>query len=121
MKLRYKRINELLVFLVFTSNLVVAQNYIVPPMVTIPEGEFTMGHETDPTAIPLHKVKVKSFDLAKYPVTVYEFRKFVKETGHTLESNCNDFMDTEGMRGPTFKGTGTWNKHRYSYSDFQPV
>ncbi|CAM1344504.1 formylglycine-generating enzyme family protein [Tenacibaculum amylolyticum] len=120
-KLRSKHINMLLVFLVFTSYLAVAQNYIVPPMVTIPESEFTMGHETDPAATPLHKVKVKSFDLAKYPVTVYEFRKFVKETGYTLESNCNDFMDKEGMRGPTFKGTGIWDKHRYSYSDFQPV
>ena len=121
MKLRLRIMKELLIFLVFTSNLVTAQSYIIPPMVSIPEGEFTMGHETDPSARPMHKVKIKGFSMAKYPVTVYEFRKFAVETGYSPETNCNDFMDKEGLRGPTHKGTGTWDKHRYSYSDFQPV
>ncbi len=54
--------------------------------VLIPGGEFTMGspagevgHETDETQ---HQVKVREFYMAKYEVTVAEFRKFVAATGY---------------------------------------
>ena len=105
-----------------TVSTALAQDHIVPPMVNIPAGNFMMGAEGgDPATMPIHPVSVDAFQLAKYTVTVAEFRQFAEDTGFTRESTCNDFIDKEGLRGPKHLGTGRWDKHRYSYSEYQPV
>ncbi|WP_169930704.1 formylglycine-generating enzyme family protein [Pseudidiomarina aestuarii] len=97
-------------------------DHIVPPMVNIPAGEFMMGTTGgERQARPVHKVQLDAFQLGKYTVTVAEFRKFAAATGYTTESTCNDFLDSEGLRGPEHIGSGRWDQHRYSYSDYQPV
>ena len=122
MKQRVKYFKVLLFFLGLKTSLLMAQDYIVPSMVTIPAGEFMMGHESDPKARPVHKVNIAKFYMSKYPVTIHEFRKFALETGFNPPANCNDFMDKEGLRGPTFEGgTGKWDKNSRYYNDFQPV
>ncbi|WP_102794362.1 formylglycine-generating enzyme family protein [Bowmanella denitrificans] len=99
-----------------------AEEFITPPMVSIPAGEFMMGTiGGDPASQPIHEVSVEAFQLAKYPVTVAEFRYFAKDTNFSPDATCNDFIDKEGLRGPTHIGTGRWDKHRYSHSDYQPV
>lgn len=91
-------------------------------MVNIPTGEFYMGAEGgDPATMPIHKVSVDAFQMAKYTVTVAEFRKFADDTGFSRETTCNDYIDSEGLRGPTYKGSGRWNQHRETYSEYQPV
>jgi len=101
---------------------VLAQDYIAPPMVNIPAGSFMMGAEGgDPATLPIHKVTVDAFQMSKYAVTVAEFSKFAKDTGYTREATCNDYIDNEGLRGPTHIGSGRWDKHRHSYSEYQPV
>ncbi|MFT5296033.1 MAG: sulfatase activating formylglycine-generating enzyme, partial [Colwellia sp.] len=105
-----------------TVSTALAQDHIVPPMVNIPAGNFMMGAEGgDPATMPIRPVSVDAFQLAKYTVTVAEFRQFAEDTGFTRESTCNDFIDKEGLRGPKHLGTGRWDKHRYSYSEYQPV
>lgn len=107
---------------VFGFSEVEAQDYITPPMVNIPAGEFMMGGEGgDPAITPIHAVSVPAFQMGKYAVTIAEFRKFAIDTGYDPESTCNDFIDKDGLKGPEFLGSGRWNKHRYSFSDFQPV
>ena len=65
------------------SNLVCADdNYIEPIMVTLPAGEFLMGSKESDAEQPIHKVKVGSFKLAKFDVTVKEFMQFIKATGY---------------------------------------
>jgi len=55
-------------------------------MVYIPAGEFLMGSSNGfSNEKPLHKVYVKAFWIDKYPVTVGEYREFVKLTGHKSE------------------------------------
>lgn len=57
--------------------------------VSIRTGYFMMGdHEKDPLdfAIPVHKVHVKAFYLARYEVTVAEFRQFVEATGYITDA-----------------------------------
>lgn len=104
------------------STLLKAQDHIVPPMVSIPSGTFMMGAEGgDPAILPMHSVSVDAFQMSKYTVTVAEFRKFAKDTGFTRDSNCNDFIDKDGLRGPTHQGSGRWDNHRSTYSDYQPV
>ncbi|NQZ80045.1 MAG: SUMF1/EgtB/PvdO family nonheme iron enzyme [Colwellia sp.] len=99
-----------------------AQDHIVPPMINIPAGNFMMGAEGgDPANKPIHAESVAAFQMGKYAVTVAEFRIFAEETGFNPESTCGDFMDSNGLGGPTDLGTGRWDKHRYSYSEYQPV
>lgn len=104
------------------SFITVAAEHIVPPMVNISAGEFVMGTTGgEKQAQPAHKVSLSAFQLGKYAVTVAEFRHFAQDTGYSPEHTCNDFIDAEGLRGPEHKGSGRWDKHRYSYSDYQPV
>lgn len=52
-----------------------------PEMVTIRGGTFLMGSNEDSTEQPIHKVAVQSFMLAKYPVTVHQWRECVDAQG----------------------------------------
>lgn len=101
--------------------------YIEPPMVTVPGGEFQMGGgkpymgeaAQDPRALPIHKVKIATFKLAKYEVTVAEFRRFVEATGYKAPDKCIH-QPNEGWfsQGPT---PGSWNNNELTTSEFQPV
>jgi len=101
--------------------------YIEPPMVTVPGGEFQMGGgkpymgeaAQDPRALPIHTVKVAPFKLAKYEVTVAEFRRFVEATGYKAPDSCIH-QPNEGWfgQGPT---PGSWDKNELTNSEFQPV
>jgi len=52
-------------------------------MVWIPAGEFLMGSEDFyPEERPVHRVAVDGFWMDEHPVTVAEFRRFVKDTGY---------------------------------------
>ena len=66
-------------------------------MVFIPEGNFLMGSDKGlSNEAPLHKVFVKSFFIDKYPVTVGEYKEFVKATGYKSEADNyrpQDFFD----------------------------
>ncbi|UCE42287.1 MAG: SUMF1/EgtB/PvdO family nonheme iron enzyme [Candidatus Aminicenantes bacterium] len=63
-------------------------------MVHIPGGEFPMGSEDGlSNERPVHQVYLDEYWLGKYPVTVGQFRKFVKETGYVTDAE---------------KGKGSW-------------
>lgn len=99
-----------------------AESYIVPPMVNVPAGSFMMGTNSgDTAAMPMHKVDIEAFQMAKYPVTVAEFRKFVLDTGYAPEPTCKDHIDSNWLSRPTDIGTANWDKHRYYHSEYQPV
>jgi formylglycine-generating enzyme required for sulfatase activity len=52
-------------------------------MVWVPGGEFLMGSDDFyPEERPVHRVTVDGFWMDEHPVTVAEFRRFVKATGH---------------------------------------
>jgi formylglycine-generating enzyme required for sulfatase activity len=52
-------------------------------MCWIPGGDFAMGStEFYPEEQPVHRERVEGFWLDEHPVTVAEFRRFVKATGH---------------------------------------
>ena len=69
-------------------------------MCWIPGGEFAMGSaEFYPEEQPVHREQVEGFWLDEHPVTVAEFRRFVKATGHrtTAETtpSAEDFPDAD--------------------------
>ncbi|ESP91425.1 SUMF1/EgtB/PvdO family nonheme iron enzyme [Pseudoalteromonas luteoviolacea] len=101
---------------------VMATDYIAPPMASIPAGDFIMGSNSgDPAFKPAHKVSIKAFQMAKYPVTVAEFRKFVEDSGYTPKANCNDYIGKNWLSGPDSIGTARWDNHRFYQSEYQPV
>ncbi len=56
-------------------------------MVLVPAGEFIMGnnndfYDNDNDEMPRHVVNLPSFYINKYPVTNYQYKKFVDATGH---------------------------------------
>ena len=52
-------------------------------MAWIPEGEFLMGSEDFyPEERPVHRVAVDGFWIDEHPITVAQFRRFVKATGY---------------------------------------
>ena len=69
-------------------------------MVEVPGGEFLMG-STDfyPEEGPVRRVAVEGFRIDRNPVTVREFRRFVKETGHVTVAERplvpDDYPDAE--------------------------
>jgi formylglycine-generating enzyme required for sulfatase activity len=64
-------------------------------MVRIPAGEFLMGSTSFyPEEGPVHRVALDAFWIDEHPVTVAEFRRFVKDTGHrTLAELAPDAAD----------------------------
>jgi sulfatase modifying factor 1 len=57
--------------------------HLLKNMVELPGGTFRMGSERFyPEEQPVREVTVRSFWIDLHPVTVAEFRRFVKETGH---------------------------------------
>ncbi len=64
-----------------------------PLMVPVPAGEFLMGSSESSAEQPIHKVKVKPFRLAQYPVTIKEFLQFTEATNYQATGKCLYKMD----------------------------
>lgn len=100
-----------------------AKDHIRPSMINIPAGSFIMGNNFgNDKAKPAHKVTLPEFQMAKYPVTVAEFRKFAEDTGFNPEPSCSDYIGSSWFNSPkNAKNTATWDKHRFQNNDYQPV
>jgi formylglycine-generating enzyme len=69
-------------------------------MVELPGGTFRMGSDRFyPEERPVRKVSVDAFAIDRHPVTVAEFRRFVKATGHVTQAEhppeAADYPDAE--------------------------
>ncbi len=72
-----------------------AAQYIVPPVVSVPAGEFLMG--SDPKRDrgaqgdeqPQHRVTLPGFQIARFPVTVAEYACFVRSSHAEPKSQYN--------------------------------
>lgn len=54
-------------------------------MINIPAGKFLMGYDHgERTEFPEHTVYLDSYQIGKYEVTVAQYRKFCKATGHAM-------------------------------------
>lgn len=108
--------------LLLSIGVVAEQEYIVPPMVSIPGGTFTMGND-DAGGFkvfhsPAHEVTVKTFQLARYEVTVKEFRKFIEDTKHKTKNQC---WRRKAGTDQIEMVDGSWDLPAYAPTDYHPV
>lgn len=94
-----------------------------PEMVVIPPGEFLMGSPPDEKGRdndegPQHRVRIgEAFAVGKYEVTVGEYRRFVRESGHRSGNSCwtydgGEWKDRSGR---------DWESPGFRQSDQEPV
>lgn len=58
---------------------------MIPELITIPAGAFTLGHKTSSDASPQHQLELREFRIGKYPVTNQEFAEFISGDGYQIE------------------------------------
>ena len=93
-----------------------------PEMVVVPAGEFSMGSpdaeaNRRATENPRHRVRI-AYPLAvsKYPVTVYEFSKFVAD-GYKPAGWCQGFVEEKWENKPVC----SWDAPGFPQTDDSPV
>ena len=69
-------------------------------MVRVPGGEFAMGSDRFyPEEQPIHRVSVDELWVDEHPVTVAQFRRFVKDTGYVTDAEkapaAEDYPDAD--------------------------
>lgn len=113
-----KKILSIVVAMSCTQALANSQTstYFEPPTASIPAGSFmAKDHANDGQ----YKVNVLPFQMAKYELTVAEFRKFVEDTGYQAPTNCMHEI------GPRWFGTGekdgSWDNNFFNLSEYHPV
>lgn len=120
--MKWLRVLSIGVLFLFPLSVTAEQNYIVPPLVKIPAGKFTMGSNLDSgykvSHSPAHEVKVNSFQLSKYEVTVKEFRKFIEDSKHKTKTDC--WRRKVGTREIEMM-QGSWDLLQYAPTEFHPV
>ena len=74
-----------------------------------------------PSEQPVHEVCVNDFALAKYDVTVWEFRKFILATGYRteaeLDGGCGVFNGSKWV----WDASKNWRNPGFNQDDSQPV
>ncbi|MCK5506194.1 MAG: SUMF1/EgtB/PvdO family nonheme iron enzyme, partial [Thermodesulfovibrionia bacterium] len=91
-------------------------------LIYIPEGEFIMGSEVgEPDELPSHKVYLDAYWLAKYTVTVGQFKEFIAETGYITdaERGKGSYLTNDDVRGPN--PIGNWHTNLFDQADNHPV
>ena len=93
-----------------------AISYFEPPTASIPAGSFMAK---DHAGEGRYRVNMQPFQMAKYELTVSEFRKFVEDTGYKAPTNCMHEI------GPGWFGAGerdgSWDNNFFNLSEYHPV
>ena len=93
-----------------------AISYFEPPTASIPAASFMAK---DHAGEGRYKVNIQPFQMAKYELTVSEFRKFVEDTGYQAPTNCMHEI------GPGWFGAGerdgSWDNNFFNLSEYHPV
>lgn len=113
-----------LILTMTSSALMAAPVVLEPPMVLIPAGSFAMGDPAGkadpgyPVPFPVREVRIAAFQMAKYEVTVSQFRQFVEATGYKAESKCWKHAPNEwGMD----IAPGSWSANAYPQGEYLPA
>jgi formylglycine-generating enzyme required for sulfatase activity len=92
--------------------------------VYIPEGEFTMGSSFGlDNERPIRKIYLDGYWMAKFPVTVGQFRRFVDDTGYITdaENGMGSWQWSEEERGWIIQKDGNWKNTYFEQGNDHPV
>ncbi|MCI0694486.1 formylglycine-generating enzyme family protein [candidate division KSB1 bacterium] len=91
--------------------------------VRIQGGTFEMGGLTDnPDNLPAHTVTLSDYEMAKYEITVGQFRVFVEATEYqtTFEKYWQEYINNSAQEFLFIKGV-SWKKPGFPQTDKHPV
>ncbi len=90
-----------------------------PEMVVLPSGRFDMGsREGDQDELPVHSVTIpRPFAMARYEVSLDEYRQFMDATGHTPAEGCWTFEDN----GYEERANRSWRDPNFTQRGNQPA
>lgn len=96
-----------------------SKEVILPSMVFIEGGEFSMGSENHKNnEKPKHRVTVDDFYMSEYEITVAQFREFIDDTGYSMRDMCWAWKNNDwGIN----MEPGSWKTQAYAPSEFHPV
>ncbi len=78
-----KRLLNLFIIIFVFVNIKTSSAQTEPEMVLVEGGSFKMGNsQGDFDEKPVHTVKLNSFEISKYEITVKQYREFCEATGH---------------------------------------
>lgn len=93
--------------------------FVVPELIEIPAGVFTMGHDSFSNASPPHQLHLAAFRIGKYPVTNAEFYEFIDAGGYQSEKYWTKmgwrWLESRPHAAPAF-----WNDVHFN-AERQPV
>jgi len=95
-----------------------------PEMVYLPGGTFKMGDiqgKGFEWEKPVHGVTLDAFAIGRYPLTVGEFRRFVKVTGYQTEAEKQQSAYVYDDGRWTKKADASWHNPYMSQDDNHPV
>jgi sulfatase modifying factor 1 len=91
-------------------------------MVLVEGGSFTMGSdEGEPDERPAHEVRVSSFFIGKFEVTVGEFREFVDATGYATQAEQGDGATVLADGSMVRKADASWKNGYMAQDERHPV
>jgi formylglycine-generating enzyme len=126
-----KQFLALIVLLALISGRALAQD--APPLtdsigtklVRIKKGEFQMGSEELPSEKAVHRVRLtKDFHLAAHPVTLGQFKAFVKDTSYQTDAEKNGKVVGFDLTARWLAGKAgeyNWRKPGFEQADDHPV
>ncbi len=92
---------------------------MLPELILIPAGAFTMGHAAHPDASPQHKIDLEAFSIGKYSVTNAEYAEFIATSGYQTQMHWTQigwrWLESRHLAEPGF-----WNDPRFNTAR-QPV
>jgi formylglycine-generating enzyme required for sulfatase activity len=96
-------------------------HYLLPPLIEIPEGTYTIGSDEGlyEDEAPAHQAKLQPFRIAKFPVTNAEWALFIKAGGYEDE-RWWDTEEAQAWRRGESKAEGPkqiWREHRKRLQD----
>ena len=68
-----------------------------PEWITIPAGKFWMGGNGEYDGKPMHEVALPEFQIARVPITNYQYELFTKATKHATPSHWEDKRPPKGL------------------------
>jgi formylglycine-generating enzyme required for sulfatase activity len=77
-------------------------------MISIPEGEFTMGSDLYTNENPAQSIYLDGYYIDKFPVTNAHFREFVKETGYITDAEKQGYGWVRIDRRWQKEESGSW-------------